>query len=325
MTSTIPLTAALHGLALQVQPHDLIPTDNNERGFGRSVLDAISRARSQDTVKWTLPLPEDLAYHIIDTYLADDFTTIRSLSLTSRCLTPYCRRLLLRALRVATIRHERKDTPFERFAALLKESPHIVKLVEELQIMDRHSTVTLPKEWRSGLTTAMHTIFTRKWTCLRRLHLRIHDNWEDMPKAVRNALTQAFTLTSLQELAFVGLKLPISALCKSSNLLTLELLRDSSVTLPTAPAPALGQALAPQTLVLKPTTPAEFRQLVSAHSPLNLTRLLHFTFETPRDVVEIILQTLPTKVCYSLKTLKVSLLHQNSRAGMYFVLSPRAI
>ncbi|KAF6753390.1 hypothetical protein DFP72DRAFT_901570 [Ephemerocybe angulata] len=274
----------------------------------RGVLDNLELLGSPSAPRWMLPLPADLIYLIIDKYLDRDWGTVKNLSLTNRSLTPYCRKLLLRRIAVITVKHENSNTPFERFAVLLKGGPHFSELVEELRIVDRHFCVLPGPEPISKPQIAIRTILTYDWRSLRRLHLGLQAEWNLMSTEMRSSIQRVLALPTLRELVLSALQIPVSWLSECTHLEVLELRNGCKAV--QSITPISTGFVAPQSLLVHHTTPSELATLLSPTSPLKPDALNHLSFAAPRGTVDDIFRSLPLTVIRSIRSLETILIQQ---------------
>lgn len=255
---------------------------------------------------WTIPLPPDLLFFIIDHHFVGDQPTLRALSNTCRVLTTYCRRLIYRS--VAIGHRDRgplstKKKPAIAFAELLRESPGIVEYIEDLQILDGGGRMFEGSRPITEEEQSLCFILTRPMKNLKRLELMLNVVWTLIPPPLQEALGTAFRLPSICTLAIDKLRFPVNLLDIFQDLGHIEFFGEAAAPIMvTTTLPHATRSVKPETFTLTDWTGVNVKYLFSSNSPLRLSRLQCLRFRGCGSAISDHLQ-----LCTSLTVLKLFL------------------
>lgn len=189
-----------------------------------------SDATAARSTQWTVLLPLELIYLIID-YYSDDLETLRALAGTCRILSSYCRRYIYRTVivgpRTTTVSNDDPSFP-ERFARLLVQAPQILYHIQNLRI-------TMQNCRRRGKFNPLNreeesiAFLLRCIKNLRRLKITMEINWILLPDRLQDAISTCFQSPALNELMIQGIRsFPLSLLLHVKNLEYLDFCCDAA-------------------------------------------------------------------------------------------------
>jgi hypothetical protein len=179
-----------------------------------------SFANSSTPISWQLPLPYDILFDIIHSYLLDTLPTLRNLHGTCRSLTALCRPLCFGTMTITT--KATQLSTFEKFATILSDSPDIIKYIQNLHILDRGRMLVSAKVM-SDEEECLCYILTRRYPNLKRMEVSIHAKWVLLPVQVQYAFELSFSLPSLQAVSLEHVQIPADLLSYLHSIPSLEI------------------------------------------------------------------------------------------------------
>ena len=176
-----------------------------------STFQPCSRLTAHPT-SWTLLLPPELIYLIIDRYYSDDseLETLRALACTCKILASYCRRYIYRTVnvgpRTATVVHN-TFIP-ERFARLVVQAPHILPHIQNLHItmQNRGRRAKFEFDPLSREEESIAFLLARCMKNLRRFKITTGVDWILLPDRLQDAITTTFQSPVLNDVIIEGIR-----------------------------------------------------------------------------------------------------------------------
>ena len=228
------------------------------------------------TVEYQLPLPSDIMYSIVDTFLADDEESVNNISLACRSFAQLCISLRFRTI---TLSPENRSS-VETFATMLSQTPHLIDFIRVLKI---HNKGHLFKPWSILAPTPEEEylcfILTRPFPNLQRLEMSLAYAWDRISPPIQHAFYTAFARPSLSGVLFHNTRISVELFSHLSQISSLDI--RTEVDIPDAP-PDIGQSYCmPESLSIKDVS-RTFRTntLFHEHSALKLTKLKHMRLIT---------------------------------------------
>ena len=225
---------------------------------------------------WTIPLPPDLLFFIIDHHFAGDQSTLRALSGTCRVFATYCRRLIYRSVAIGHRDRgplSKKKKPAICFAEILRGFPEIVEYIEDLQILDGGCRMFEGSRPITEEEQSLCFILTRSMKHLKRLELMLNVVWTLIPTPLQEALCIAFQLPSINTLSIDKLRFPVNFLDLFQDLGHIEFSGEAAAPTMVTTLPHATQSVKPETLTLTDWAGVNVKYLFSSNSPLRLSRL----------------------------------------------------
>ena len=254
---------------------------------------------------WTIPLPPDLLFFIIDHHFVGDQSNLRALSNTCRVLAAYCRRFIYRSVAIGHRYRgpvSGKKKPAIAFAELLQLFPGIVEYIEDLQILDGGCRMFEGSRPITEEEQSLCFILTRPMKHLKRLELMLNVVWTLIPTPLQEALCTAFRLPSIRTLSIDKLRFPVNFLDLFQDLGHIEFSGEAAAPIMVNTLPHATQLVKPETLTLTDWTGSNVKYLFSLNSPLRLSRLRSLQFRGCGSAMSDHLQ-----LCTSLTVLKLFL------------------
>lgn len=254
---------------------------------------------------WTIPLPPDLLFFIIDHHFVGDQSNLRALSNTCRVLAAYCRRLIYRSVAIGHRYRgpvSGKKKPAIAFAELLQLFPGIVEYIEDLQILDGGCRMFEGSRPITQEEQCLCFILMRPMKHLKRLELMLNVVWTLIPTPLQEALCTAFRLPSICTLSIDKLRFPVNFLDLFQDLGHIEFSGEAAAPIMVNTLPHATQLVKPETLTLTDWTGSNVKYLFSLNSPLRLSRLRSLQFRGCGSAMSDHLQ-----LCTSLTVLKLFL------------------
>ncbi|KAF8186629.1 hypothetical protein BJ912DRAFT_805870, partial [Pholiota molesta] len=172
-------------------------------------------------ISWQLPLPYDVIFHIINSYLLDVRPTLYNLSATCLSLAALCRPLRFRTVTIST-QARNSPTACERLATFLSESPEVIDYIQDLRVLD-HGMMFQGSRPITVEEECLCYILTRPYPNLKRLELSLHVVWTLLPPQVQHAFGRLLSLPTLQALSLEHVRIPVDLLSYLQSLQSLEI------------------------------------------------------------------------------------------------------
>ena len=170
---------------------------------------------------WTLPLPPEIMYIIIDSYTPiNDLGMLKALCVTCRCLRPYASQRIFSDISIGAgdyIGHgdELKkperfvETQAERLAKVIHHSPHLIASTHTLRIFHaRGHNAPFPM---SREEASLIYILSRDLKNLTSLHLICRLHWAYLLYSVKDALLDALKRPTLCEVELANVIVPLDS------------------------------------------------------------------------------------------------------------------
>ncbi|PPQ68696.1 hypothetical protein CVT24_007581 [Panaeolus cyanescens] len=171
-------------------------------------------------LQWTLPLSEDVTYYILQSFLLSDFSSLRALASSCRCLSIICRPLAYRVVIILPTIND-NTSHARKFTVLLQHAPEIITFIQDLRIINVWNVVSqysLP-QLRSNVRlcldeycTSLIAICNQPFPSLKRCRIDIQTSWEALPPHVTVAFENLLSTPTLQHLAYVSGGIPVSTM-----------------------------------------------------------------------------------------------------------------
>ena len=171
---------------------------------------------------WTLPLPPEIMYTIIDSYTPiNDLGTLKTLCVTCRCLRPYASQRIFSDISIGAgdyIGHGDQlkkperfiETQAERFAKVIHHSPHLIASTHTLRIFHaRGHNATYPMNREEA---SLIYILSRDLENLTSLHLICRLRWAYLLCSVKDAFLDALKRPTLREVELANVIVPLDSI-----------------------------------------------------------------------------------------------------------------
>lgn len=225
---------------------------------------------------WTLLLPPELIYLIIDIYYSNDLETLKALAGTCKILSSYCQKHIYRTVIVGqcTATFAIKDSSYpERFARLVVQAPHILDHIQHLQITMQNCSRKVKFDPLNREEESIAFLLDRRMKNLRQFKLAIGIDWILLPDRLQHAISTIFQSPSLNDLIVEGIQsFPLNLLRDVKSLEVLDLRCDA--------APPSSQYFQPSSSTVKPKVvylhdprPSTIRYIFGERSSISTAQL----------------------------------------------------
>jgi hypothetical protein len=224
---------------------------------------------------WTLLLPPELIYLIIDLYYSDDseLETLRALACTCKILASYCRRYIYRTVNVAprTATVVNNLSISERFARLVVQVPYILPHIQHLRITMQNCGRRAKFDPLSREEESIAFLLARRMKNLRRFEISMGVDWIILPDRLQDAISTTFQSPTLNDIIIEGIRnFPLTLLLHVKSLEHLDFRCDAA---PPSNQQESSFTVQPKMIYLQNPRASTVRYLFGERSSLSTSQL----------------------------------------------------
>lgn len=226
---------------------------------------------------WTMLLPVELIYLIIDTYYSDDLETLRALAGTCKVLYFYCRQYIHRTVVVSPHNSIVVNDPSfpERFARTVVQAPHILDHIQKFRITMRTRSRRAKFDPLNREEESIAFLLARRMKNLRQLKITLRVDWILLPDSLQDAVVTSFQSPALNDVTIEGIQsFPLNLFLHIKSLECLDFRCDAA---PPSNQDEPSLTVQPKVIHLHNPRASTLRYLFGERSSLRTSQLCSFS------------------------------------------------